>query len=133
MKLSTKGRYALRSLIDLAHYQETGEKTVSLKEIARRQEISVKYLEAIFTVLKNVGILKSKRGANGGYYLARLPQKINALEVVEAIEGPISIVECCINKTYCDKTATCKTIKLWKETNDQITGKLKSCSVQDLM
>ena len=132
MKLSTRGRYGLRALIDLAVLLKKN-KCVSIREVAVRQGLSAKYLEALFNVLKNAGIVQSYRGAKGGYFLRRPPNKITALEVLESIEGPISIVSCCIEKEYCNLTGKCKTFPLWKRINQKIIAELKSKTIKDLM
>ena len=133
IKLSTKGRYALRAIVDLAVISSNSKQNISLKDIAARQNISIKYLEALFSVLKSAGILKSHRGSRGGYILAKSPKKISAEEVIAAIEGPISFVDCCVSKSFCDNTKTCKTIGLWKDVNNLIVDKLKNTTIQDLI
>ncbi|MBF0430033.1 MAG: Rrf2 family transcriptional regulator [Fibrobacteria bacterium] len=136
MKFSTKGRYALRALVDLAECSESQgnvKKNVTIKEIAERQDISIKYLEALFHTLKSAGIIKSRRGAQGGYILARPPAKISAFEVEKAIEGPISVVECCTSKNFCGRSKKCKTKNLWNEINESIISILKKTTVADLL
>ena len=134
MKLSTKGRYALRAIVDLAEQLETGKKYVSIKEIAQNQDISIKYLESIFISLKKAGIVQSRRGAWGGYYLGKPADRLNALEVVEAVEGPVLIVECC-RKDYgqCDIKPQCKTFKLWDRINQSIIDNLSGSTIADLV
>ena len=92
MKLSTKGRYGLRALIDLAQYSE--ETPVSITSISKRQDISERYLEQLMSMLKKAGIVKSIRGANGGYILARDAKEISVGEVLRALEGSLEPVEC---------------------------------------
>lgn len=93
LKLSTKGRYGLRALIDLAQYSE--ETPVSITSISKRQDISERYLEQLMSMLKKAGIVKSIRGANGGYILARDAKEISVGEVLRALEGSLEPVECC--------------------------------------
>jgi Rrf2 family cysteine metabolism transcriptional repressor len=133
MKISTKGRYGLRALVDLASLLNKKKKYVSLREIAERQDISIKYLESLFNILKNAKIISSKRGAKGGYYLSRPPSKITALEVIECIEGPISVVACIKEKSKCKAQRSCKTLPLWKRVNKKIEAELKSTTIKDLM
>ncbi|MBN1656550.1 MAG: Rrf2 family transcriptional regulator [Deltaproteobacteria bacterium] len=133
MRLSTKGRYALRAVVELANVSKNGAPSVSLKEIASRQQISVKYLEALFTTLKNAGIVKSQRGAKGGYLLANHPSKISAMEIIEAIDGEICLVDCCLKKNVCKNSNNCPTVGLWRKINDMIIGELKSNTIQDLV
>ena len=133
MKISTKGRYALRALVDLAVTSKRTNSHVPLKDIAKRQGMSDKYLENLFSILKNSGIIGSKRGAQGGYYLMQKPGKITALEVIEAIEGPVAIVECCVSKRACNKRQQCKTITLWKKINSRVLEELQKTKLRDLM
>ncbi len=133
MKISTKGRYALRALVDLAEYSDKIEGLVPLREIAKRQNMSEKYLENLFSILKNRGILGSRRGAKGGYYLNKTPEQITALEIINAIEGQVSVVECCISEKFCNRKDTCKTIQLWKRINDKVCSELNQTCLQKLM
>lgn len=133
MKISTKGRYALRALVDLAEITEKEKRHIPLKDIAKRQKMSEKYLENLFLVLKNACIIGSRRGAQGGYYLIKNPQDITALEVINAIEGPVSLVRCCTSESSCSRHNTCKTIKLWKKINQDMIFELKNTCIKDLM
>jgi Rrf2 family protein len=133
VKMSTKGRYGLRALVDLAILHEKTNKSVALKEIATRQDISIKYLEALFNMLKSAGIIKSQRGAGGGYFLSDDPANISSISVVEAIEGPISLVDCCIERSFCKNIGKCKTVSLWQKINDKIVDELKNTTIRDLM
>ncbi len=130
MKLSTKSRYALRALVDLAFNQEGSP--ITLKEIANRQKISLKYLEHMFNTLKGAGFIKSQRGAHGGYKLAKPAAQISANDVVCSIDGPVSIVDCCTATDYCDQQSGCKTHALWKRINDGITAELTGTTIADL-
>ena len=93
MKISTKGRYGLRILLDIALYR-IGNKPRMIREIANNQEISEKYISRLIIELRKAGFVKSVRGANGGYTLTRRPEDISVLEVLEVMEGPIAIVDC---------------------------------------
>ena len=131
VKMSTKSRYASRAIIDLAENYKGSP--VLLKDIARRQEISVKYLESIMSFLKAANLVKSERGANGGYIPARKPNQIKIREIIELFEGSISIVECVKNPGYCHRVKNCPTRKVWIELSDAITGVLESRTLADLM
>ena len=114
-------------------FSEKINKHVPLREIAKRQSMSEKYLESLFAILKSTGIIGSRRGAKGGYYLIKSPGEITALEVINAIEGPVSVVDCCISEQFCDRIDSCKTIRLWKKVNRQVLNELKKTFIQDLM
>ena len=130
MKISTRGRYALRAVVDLA--EEGGGGYISLKAIARRQRLSVKYLEALFTLLVKGGVLLSRRGIDGGYALSEPAARISAFDVLRAIEGDLSIVNCLGREPRCPRSAQCRTRHLWKEIDALIQRKFKSTSVADL-
>lgn len=131
MKLSTRSRYGLRMMFELALCY--GQGPVFLKDIASRQEISEKYLSKLVIPLRAAGLLNSGRGAHGGYSLARSPEKINALEIVNCLEGGISPVECTTNNTVCGRAALCATHKLWRRLDEAITGVLESVTLDELV
>ncbi len=112
LKISTKGRYGLRALVELAH-RSGGDGPVLLDDLAQAQSIPKKYLYAVFGALKNAGIVVSTRGAGGGYYLAKKPEDITVLEVIEVLEGPLDIVECTQHPDICDMAKRCPTTELW--------------------
>ena len=120
MKLSTKGRYGLRALIDLAQYSE--ETPVSITSISKRQDISERYLEQLMSMLKKAGIVKSIRGANGGYILARDAKEISVGEVLRALEGSLEPVECAglDPRGGCQASESCVTKYVWQKINDSI-------------
>lgn len=130
MKMSTKGRYGLRALVDLAVY-ENG-KPVALATIAQRQHISLNYLEQVFGVLRKAEIVKSVKGANGGYRLARKAEDITAKEVLEALEGKFSIVDLPEEETMdCVKNAI-QTL-VWGQINKNVNRLLERCTLRQLM
>lgn len=132
MKISTKGRYALRTLIDLAQHNDKG--LVALKDIAGRQEISQKYLEQIVTQMSKAGFLKGVRGPQGGYRLARDPKDYTAAEILEAIEGSLAPVTCLGTETNeCDRCGCCSTLDLWKGLYDTVMNYLSAITLQDLV
>ena len=116
MKLSTKSRYGLRALFDIAY--NSGMLPTQIQDISRRQEISPRYLEQIFQALKRKGILKSKRGPQGGYFLAKSPESITVKDVLHATEGNIALVECAGGKSKkggCSFNGSCVTQTVWEE------------------
>ena len=113
MKLSTKGRYAVRLMLGLTLHQ--GDKPVLLREVARRQEISSRYLEQLILNLKTAGLVKSIRGAKGGFILGRPAEDITLLEIFKASEGSLSIVECLEDMSFCKRSKTCVSRDLWLE------------------
>lgn len=132
MKISTKGRYALRTLIDLAQHSDQG--LVALKDIAGRQEISQKYLEQIVTQMSKAGFLKGVRGPQGGYRLAREPKEVNVAEILEAIEGSLAPVTCLGSETNeCDRCGDCSTLDLWTGLYECVMNYLTSITLQDLV
>jgi len=131
MKLSTRSRYGTRLLLDLAEHG--CEKFVQLKDVSRRQGISLKYLEQIVIPLKKANYLVSARGAGGGYRLARSPGQITVGEIVALLEGGNSITHCATKPEVCDRTQSCLTRKLWIETAEVIFEKLNSVTLSDLI
>ncbi len=131
MKLSTKGRYGTRALIELAAESSAGP--VFVKRIAQDQEISEKYLEKIFSILKAAGIIKGQRGANGGYILARDPADITVLEIIEALEGSVAPVDCVDDVNLCKRVKFCVTRDVWVRVKDAITNTLRSITLRDLV
>ncbi len=111
--VSTQVRYALRGLMRLAEHE--GTEPVSISQIAEEEDISKKYLENIFKLLKRGGIVRSLRGPVGGYTLTRNPEEINLAEIVEAVEGRISVVECLSSPEICERTPGCLTRNVWEE------------------
>lgn len=131
MKLSTRGRYVTRALLDLALHHN--EEPVLLKDIARRQEISLSYLEHLITPLIAVGIVRSTRGAKGGISLARSPEEIRLSEVIQLLEGTIVPVECVTNPKVCSRSESCVIRDVWSELRSAINGVLGSITFQDLV
>ena len=131
MKLSTRTRYAVRALIELA--QNGSNKPLQLKIIAERQEISVKYLEQLMAVLRSAGFVRSIRGSKGGYLLARAPNQIRMNEVMHRLEGTVSTVECVEDKDSCSRSADCAARYLWMQVENSIEHVLQSITLQDLV
>lgn len=133
MKLSTKGRYGLRALIDLAVY--CTEEAVSIQSIAKRQNISDRYLEQLMGRLRRAGLVVSVRGAGGGYRLARPAEEISVGEVLRALEGNLDAVTCPGNgeEQGCEDADVCVTRYVWKRINDSITQAVDSIMIQQLV
>ncbi len=131
LRLSTKGRYASRLMLELA--LNYGKGPILLKDIAKSQEISEGYLEHILPSLKSAGLVNSSRGAHGGYILARAPSEITLGEVVQAVEGIIAIVECVTAPEVCHRVDFCVTRDIWDEMSEKIMQILDSTTLQDMV
>ncbi len=131
MKVSTKGRYGLRLLIDVAMHQEKGP--VILHDIAERQSISEKYLWQVITPLKSAGIVTSVRGAHGGYTLARDPGAISLLEVVSALEGPVTLVDCAHAPEACDRNTACAARDVWSVLGARLRDMMAGITLRELV
>jgi len=131
MKLSTKARYGLRAVLDLAEYYGTGP--VQAKLIAERQGISPKYLEHLLSALKASGLVQVVRGVHGGYKLARPPGEVRLGDVVRALEGSLHLVECTDSSGYCPRQDMCVTREVWREMAAAITNILNNTTVADLI
>ncbi|MGM0414987.1 MAG: RrF2 family transcriptional regulator [Bacillota bacterium] len=129
MKISTRGRYGLRAMIDLA-INEEGE-AIPLRVIAERENISEQYLEQLFANLRKSGLVKSVRGAHGGYLLNRKPENITAGDVFRVLEGPVSPVDCVQEGYECEQSEKCVTHDLWSILSDQIEEVLDSHTLED--
>ncbi len=130
MKLSTKGRYGVKAMVDLAI--RYGKEHVSIKSIAERQNISEYYLEQLFAQLRKAGIIKSTRGAYGGYALSRPPDQITVYDIIKVLEGSIEISDC-IEDTTCTNIDCCATRLLWVRIKESIDGVLKSTTLGDIV
>ena len=131
MKLSTKGRYAARLMLDLA--VNYGGGFVHLKDVARRQGISRKYLGHLIPPLKKAGLVSSNRGAHGGYRLAKAPGDISLGEIISAVEGDLALVECVAAPEVCDRVGSCVTRDIWEMTGERIMELLDSVTLQDMV
>lgn len=130
MNITTKGRYALQVMIDLAR-QQPGE-YVSLKAVAERQEISVKYLEAIVSVLAKAGLVESTRGKLGGYRLTRTPEEYTVGSVLKLVEGTLAPVSC-RQEDACPKHGQCAALPLWEKLDAIVDGFLESVTLADVL
>ncbi len=132
MKLSTRTRYGLRAIVELA--SNHGKGPLQLKIIASNQDISLKYLEQLMATLKSAGLVRSLRGAKGGYILAKAANQIKLSDVFSALEGPSAItVECLDDDNYCARTADCVTKQVWAQVQQAVIGVLESLTLQDLV
>ena len=132
MKVSTRGRYALRLMLDLA-LNNTGE-PVRLKDVAKRQEISEKYLEQIIPILNKSGFLLASRGFQGGYRLAKTPDKYTVGDILRATEGSLSPVACLDNEpVLCQRADMCTTLSVWKGLKKVIDDYVDGITLQDLL
>lgn len=131
MKISTKGRYALRMLLDLAEHQN--DTYVSLKDIAERQGISKKYLEQIVPILNKPNIIKTTRGFQGGYKLAKRPSEYTLGEILRLTEGSIATVLCTENEDFCERICFCPTYPVWRGLNQVINNYVDNITLQDIL
>ncbi|MGN1359196.1 MAG: RrF2 family transcriptional regulator [Kiritimatiellia bacterium] len=131
MRISTMGRYALRTLIEIVSRPGTGP--VSLKSIAEAQRLSANYLWHIVTPMKRKRILKIARGVSGGCLLARPPEEITLLDIVEAVEGPVSLVACVRNSKRCRYAPECIANEVWGEVNEALRGAMARLTLADIV
>ena len=131
MKLSTRGRYITRALLDIALHQGNG--TVPLGDIARRQQISPWYLKRLITPFINGGLVRSTRGAKGGVSLAKPGSEIRLSEVIRLAEGSIAPVECIANPEVCSRSASCVTRDVWDDLKKAMDGVLENTTLQNLV
>lgn len=128
--LSTKARYAVRAMTELSYSYQQGP--VLLRDIARRQQISAKYLEQLMAPLRACGLLYTMRGSKGGYVLGRDPEKVTLYEVITVVEGSLAPVPCVDNSSLCDRVEFCAAREVWERLKDKIAGELQSVSLADL-
>jgi len=133
IRLSTKGRYGARLMLNLAQHYNNGEESVILKNVSDEEEISIRYLEQIIIPLKISRLVKSIRGAGGGYTLARDPSEIKLSEVLHALEGSCCLVECVEDSDFCQRMPTCPTYEVWKEASNLLKNYFDSITIQDLV
>ena len=132
MMISTKGRYALRIMVDLALHD--GEEPVSVREIAQRQDISGKYMEQIISVLTRAGLLRSVRGAQGGYHLAHPPREITVGRILRATEGDLAPAECVLDGAqHCDRRGACPSRTVFTKVYSAINNVIDSVTLRELM
>ncbi len=131
MKISTRGRYALRLMLDLA--LNSRGNAVSLRDIAQRQEISDKYLEQIVTRLSRAGLVRSVRGAGGGYLLTRPPEEYSVGEILRVLEGSLVPVGCADGSSRCSRAEQCVTLEVWQQIQAAVAGVVDRLTLAELV
>lgn len=132
MKISTKGRYAIRLMLDLA--SDTTGKPVSLNDVAARQQISEKYLEQIISVLNKAGYVRSIRGPQGGYLLVKKPEEYTVGMILRTTEGDLAPVSCVgSGAVECDRADGCVTVRIWQKINDAVDNVVDNITLADLV
>jgi Rrf2 family iron-sulfur cluster assembly transcriptional regulator len=131
MKISTRGRYGTRMMLDLAAHHDQGP--TPLREIAKRQDLSVKYLEQLIIPLKAAGYIRSVRGAKGGYTLARKPDKISVGQIIKVLEGGLSLVDCVEDPKVCEREKNCLTRDIWLRMSERLLEELSSLTLSDVL
>lgn len=133
IKLSTKGRYGTRLMLNLALNYDKGNESVVLRNISEDEDLSIRYLEQIIIPLKISKLVKSVRGAGGGYTLARHPSEITLCEIINVLEGSSTLVDCVEDPGSCQRTTECATHEVWKEASDLLRNYFTSKTLQDLV
>jgi len=133
IKLSTKGRYGTRLMLVLARNYAEGKKSVILKNVAEEEGISLRYLEQIIIPLKFANLVKSIRGAGGGYSLAKKPSEISLLDILETLEGPCALVDCVLDKNFCHRLPQCAVAEIWKEASQVLENYFAQVTLQSLL
>ncbi len=131
MKMSTKGRYGLRIMLELA--LNYGQKAVIADAIAQNQQISANYIHLLVMTLRDAGLITAARGPNGGYLLARPPADINVLQIVDALEGKIRVVDCAAGGESCARTLECVAREVWEKLNCAVEDTLKEITLDQLV
>ena len=131
MKLSTRSRYGLRMVLDMAQHCDNGP--VQIGSIAKRQDISVKYLEQLIIPLKKANYIESVRGPKGGHMLSKPPDKITVGEIVELLEGGINLANCIENPEVCERHDSCLTRSIWEEATEAMYNRLHSITLSEMI
>ena len=131
MKVSTRGRYGPRAMLDLA--RSFGEAPVLMSTLAQRQGLSRKYLHALLTALKSAGLVRGVRGPGGGFVLKRAPAKIKLSEVLHAVEGPLSLVDCVADHRACHRSKRCPARRVWRDLSEAIEDVLGNVTLEDMI
>ena len=133
IKLSTKGRYGTRLMLNLAYHYKKRNEAIILKNISKEEEVSIRYLEQIIIPLRISKLVKSIRGAGGGYTLSRHPSKIKLIEIIEALEGPICLVDRVDDSDFCNRISICAAHGIWKEASFILKDYFKKMTLQNLI
>ena len=131
MKISTKGRYGLRILIDLATHDPARPRL--LRDIAQSQQISEKYISRLVLDLRRAKLIRSVRGMKGGFHLMKAPEEITLLEILETMEGPISVVGCATSPEKCNRQALCPMQNVWQRLNNDIREITEKITLEDIL
>ena len=131
MKISTKGRYGLRILIDLATHDPAKPRLI--RDIAQSQQISEKYISRLVIDLRRAKLIRSVRGVNGGFHLAKRPDQITLLEIIETMEGPVSVVECVRAPEKCKRQTLCPARDIWSKLNNGIRDLMQGITLDDIL
>jgi Rrf2 family protein len=131
MKISTKIRYGTRAMLELG--TRYGKGPVELREIAKEENVSLKYLEQVIIPLRKAGLVRAIRGSKGGYSLARPPSEISLREMAEILEGPIALVDCLREPKVCERSSSCVTRDIWKEVSEAIYQIFHSITLEDMV
>ena len=132
IRLATKGRYGTRLMLNLAHNYNNGNDAIILKNVSDEENISIRYLEQIIIPLKINKLVKSIRGAGGGYILARHPSKIKLNEILNSLEGTMCLVECVEDDEYCSRTHDCAAHEIWRQASIMLQDYFNTLTLQDL-
>lgn len=130
IRVSTKGRYGTRLMLNLARNYNAGNKAVILRHVAEEENISIRYLEQIIIPLKIYKLVKSIRGAGGGYTLARKPSEITICSILESLEGSCALVDCVEDKEFCVRLPGCAAYEIWKEASGLLKGYFEKVTLQ---
>jgi Rrf2 family protein len=133
IRLSTKGRYGTRLMLNLAKHYKSGGDSIVLKNLSNEEDISIRYLEQIIIPLKLNKLVKSIRGAGGGYKLARHPSKIKLVDILHALEGSCCLVECVEDDEYCQRIPICAVHDVWEEASLMLRKYFESITLEDLV
>lgn len=133
IKLSTKGRYGTRLMLNLANHYNKGNESIILRSVSEEEDISIRYLEQIIIPLKISKLVKSIRGAGGGYILARHPSQIKLSEILHALEGSCCLVDCVDDEDYCDRIPICAPYEAWKEASHLLKNYFENVTLQSLV
>jgi len=133
IRLSTKGRYGTRLMLNLAQHFGNGNNAVILRDISADERISIRYLEQIIIPLKINRLVKSIRGAGGGYTLARKPEDIKLSEILHALEGNCCLVECVEDESFCEYIETCTTFEIWKNATELLKAYFDGITLKDIV
>lgn len=131
MRINTKVRYAIRMLADIAHHE--GEGPVALKDVAQRQQLPKLYLSQLAAPLKAASLLRSVWGNKGGYKLERPASQVTLLDIMEAVEGPVAVLDCVLDTNYCERADYCECIGVWRQINEAIVRTLEQYTLADLV